>query len=61
MEERYLIDTNAIIDYTSGLYPKKGLDFMDYVVNTEINISIINKMEVLSFSPKNEIQGKYFE
>lgn len=61
MEERYLIDSNAIIDYTSGLYPKKGLDFIDYIVNTEINISIINKIEVLSFSPKIDIQRKYFE
>ena len=61
MEQKYLIDTNAIIDYTSGLYPRKGLDFMDYVVNTEINISIINKIEVLSFTPKNDIQKKCFE
>ncbi|MBI4647975.1 MAG: type II toxin-antitoxin system VapC family toxin [Bacteroidia bacterium] len=61
MEERYLIDTNTIIDYTSGLYPKKGLDFMDYVINTEINISVINKIEALSFSPKNEVQKECFE
>jgi len=55
------MDTNAIIDYTSGLYPEKGLDFMDNIVNTEINISIINKIEALSFSPKNDIQRKCFE
>lgn len=61
MGKRYLIDTNAIIDYTTGLYPEKGLSFMDKVVNQGINISVISKIEALAFVPKTEDQKQFFD
>ncbi len=32
MEVRYLIDTNALIDYLAELMPADGLDFMDGIL-----------------------------
>jgi predicted nucleic acid-binding protein len=61
MGKKYFIDTNAIIDYTSGLYSKKGLTFMDKVVNQSINISVISKIEALAFAPQTELQNAFFQ
>jgi predicted nucleic acid-binding protein len=61
MGKRYLIDTNAIIDYTSGIYPEKGLKFMDDIVNQDINISIVSKIEALAFAPQTEQQIQFFQ
>lgn len=61
MGKRYLIDTNAIIDYTSGLFPDKGLSFMDDIINQEVNISVISKIEALAFEPQADQQKQYFQ
>ncbi len=61
MGKRYLIDTNAIIDYTTGFFPSKGLSFMDDVINQEVNISVISKIEALAFEPQSEQQKQYFQ
>ena len=61
MGKRYLIDTNAIIDYTSGLFPDKGLSFMDDIINQEVNISVISKIEALAFEPQAVQQKQYFQ
>ncbi len=53
MGKRYLIDTNAINDYLQELYPLKGLLKMDTVLSSESNISIITKIEILSFQPED--------
>lgn len=55
MGKRYLIDTNAINDYLQQLYPLKGLLKMDKVLSLEANISIITKIEILSFEPENQL------
>lgn len=50
MGQRYLIDTNAIIDYLAGLMPPAGLTFMDAVFDSgDIIISVITQIEVLGF------------
>jgi predicted nucleic acid-binding protein len=61
MGKRYLIDTNAIIDYTSGLFPNKGLSFVDDIINQEVNISVISKIEALAFEPQADKQKQYFQ
>ena len=61
MGKRYLIDTNAIIDYTSGLFPDKGLSFMDDIINQEVNVSVISKIEALAFEPQADLQKQYFQ
>jgi predicted nucleic acid-binding protein len=54
MGKRYLIDTNAIQDYLQESYPEKGLIKMDKILSLEANISIISKIEILSYTPENE-------
>jgi predicted nucleic acid-binding protein len=50
-QPQYLIDTNAVIDYLGKNLPDKGMDFMNGVIDTIPNISVITKIEVLSFNP----------
>ncbi len=54
MGERYLIDSNAIIDYLSGKFPDLGMSFMSDVVNAIPNVSVISKIEVLGFNTPSE-------
>lgn len=49
MEQRYLIDSNAIIDYLAGNIPGEGMAFMHEVINQRPVISVITKIEVLGY------------
>ena len=49
MAKQYLIDSNAISDYLGNKYPLPGVQFMNSVVDAIPNISVISKIEVLSF------------
>ena len=54
MGKRYLLDSNAVIDYIARLFPSKAWQWMDDVINNEINVSVITKIEVLSFDPEDK-------
>ncbi|RLD27229.1 MAG: type II toxin-antitoxin system VapC family toxin [Bacteroidetes bacterium] len=54
MGQKYLIDSNAIIDYLSGSLNKTGMQFLNRVINEIPNISVINKIEILSFNTSRE-------
>ncbi len=45
----YLLDTNAIIDYLGGRLPEKGMLFIDKVINSIPQISVVSHIELLSF------------
>ena len=47
MGQRFLIDTNVIIDYTSNLIPDNGTAFVENIFNTAFNTSVVVKIEVL--------------
>jgi predicted nucleic acid-binding protein len=49
MGERYLIDSNVIIDYTASLLPQQGSDFVEDLFNHDFLISVAVKIEVLGF------------
>jgi hypothetical protein len=53
-QPRYLIDTNAVIDYLGSRLPASGMDFMDTVVDAVPNVSVITKIEVLGFNAPGE-------
>lgn len=54
MEQGYLIDSNAVIDFLAGKYDLTGQSFMNKVVNNTPVLSIISKIEILGFScPEN--------
>jgi predicted nucleic acid-binding protein len=49
MVTRYLVDTSIASKYMDGLLSEKGFEFMDSVFELESNISIITKIELLSW------------
>ncbi len=49
MVTRYLIDTSIASKYLDGFLSEKDFDFMDSVFEVESNISIITKIELLSW------------
>lgn len=50
MEQRYLADSNTIIDYAGNKMPDKALLILDGYFNDNLTISIISKIEVLGFN-----------
>jgi predicted nucleic acid-binding protein len=53
-QPRYLIDTNAIIDYLGKKLPDSGMNFMNTVIDAVPIISVISKIEVLSYNAAKE-------
>ena len=49
-QEKYLIDSNAVIDYLGNKFSVIGLQFMNAVVDNVPTVSVITKIEVLGFS-----------
>jgi predicted nucleic acid-binding protein len=55
MGERYLIDTNAFIDYLVELMPLNGLDFLDNIFDSrDIITSVICHIELLGFQASDD-------
>jgi predicted nucleic acid-binding protein len=54
MGMRYLLDSNTVIDYIAGLYPVEATQWLNQLINEEINVSVITKIEVLSFDPDKD-------
>lgn len=50
MEQRYLIDSNVIIDYTALRLPNIASDFVEHIFNNDFLISVVVKIEVLGFT-----------
>ena len=49
MEQKYLIDTNVLIDAQMGRLSKKGLDFLAKVINENFTVSFITLIEYLGY------------
>lgn len=47
--EQYLIDTNVVCDYFSNSFPEKVLRFLDIIIDSIPNLSIITQIELLSW------------
>jgi predicted nucleic acid-binding protein len=45
----YLIDTNVIANFTSLKFPEKAMNFLAEVIDETPNISVITKIEALSW------------
>ena len=53
-QPQYLIDTNAAIDYLGKNLPVSAMSFMNRVIDTMPNVSIITKIELLGFNASDE-------
>ena len=45
----FLLDSNAVIDFLGAKYPVTGINFIYGIVDEIPNISVISKIEVLSY------------
>lgn len=61
MEERYLIDTSAIIKYINGTLPLSGLHFLDRVVDDEAIVSLITEIELRVWTPANALDAEIYQ
>ncbi len=50
MGQKYLIDSNSVIDYLGEKLPKRGMSFMHPIIDAVPTISVITKIEVLGFN-----------
>ena len=50
MGERYLVDSNVVIGYLDNKIHKKGMNFINALVDDTPNISVITKIELLRFN-----------
>lgn len=53
-QQKYLIDTNAVIDYIGNILPSNAMLFMNNIVDEIPYVSIITKIEVLGFETLEE-------
>ncbi|MDZ7900751.1 MAG: hypothetical protein U5N85_22325 [Arcicella sp.] len=49
MGKRYILDSNAVIDYIGDRLPNKSALALDKIIDSELNTSIVVKIEVLGF------------
>lgn len=49
MGKKYLLDTNTIIDYMGNKLPENAKKKLAKIIDGEINLSVINKIELLGF------------
>lgn len=54
MGTRYLLDTNTVIYYINEALPISALNFLDTELDKEANLSIISKIELLSWQPPTD-------
>ena len=50
---QYLIDSNVVSNYFSDVFSEKALSFLSYVIDEIPNLSIITKIEALSWRSPN--------
>ncbi|MDR0815774.1 MAG: type II toxin-antitoxin system VapC family toxin [Bacteroidales bacterium] len=50
MGTRYLLDTNVILDFMGNNFPANVKRIIFEIIDVEINLSVINKIELLGFS-----------
>ena len=47
MGPRFLVDTNILIEFQGKILPPNIHEFVSSVIDTEFNVSIVNKIELL--------------
>ena len=61
MEERYLIDTSAVIKYLNLTFPADGVDFLNIILEKESVISFISEIELRAWNPGDPDDMKIYD
>jgi len=59
MGEKYLLDTNVILDFMGKKLPEKSEFFLSEIIDDQINISAINKMELYTIIAATAIVNNF--
>lgn len=59
--KRFLVDSSIVSKYLNGLLPEKGYELMDSIFEIESNISIITKIELLSWTTTDKMLYQQIE
>lgn len=54
MGETFILDTSAVIKYVKGSLSSSGMDLLNRVIEDEPTISIVSRIELLSWKPPVE-------
>lgn len=57
----YLVDSNVLIDYVAERFTRDQLKFLDVVFDNAILISIITKIEILSYNSAEDEEAKMIQ
>lgn len=61
MGTRFLLDTNTVIYYLNGVFTQNAKAALDNILIVETNISVISKIELLGWTPPNNISTEPIE
>lgn len=61
MGTQFLIDTNAIIDFSEGRLPLAGHSFLSELIDSAPCISVITKIELLGFSEVYQVIADFVD
>jgi len=57
----FLIDTSAVIKYLNEVFPPEGMERMDVILSQPAQISVVTRIELLSWNPTKEADLHQFE
>lgn len=61
MGQKFLIDSNVVIDYLKGTLPLSGMNLMNRIVDDLLLLSVITKIEVLGFPASDRLRMEFVE
>ena len=61
MGQRFLIDSNVVIDYLNGTLPLSGMNLVNHIVNDLPLLSVITKIEILGFPAHDRLRTEFVD
>ena len=61
MGQRFLIDSNVVIDYLNGVLPLSGMNLVNNIINDLPLLSVITKIEILSFPARDRLRMEFVD
>jgi predicted nucleic acid-binding protein len=59
MGQKYIIDTNTVIDAQMNKLPEKGIEFIKNVINEDFTVSFVTYIEFLGYKDISQISKDF--